>query len=243
MKLLLNGNNMNLAEFSNIIENFDPNHSKSSNELEKITKVYPYFQTAFFFHVKSLQHQENINFNDILEKNAILIYNRSILMNWINKKIEIKSNGTKNKNNVNEIIIAKKPKIKNEKFKSNNSKLRKLSFTEWITISHNNSLNHLQVNHEKNNDKWILINSFIENDNNLIKIDKGSSTSLIDLGSENNFSDEELMTETLAKIFIKQEKFDKALQAYKILSLKYPEKNSLFAIQIEHIKKIMAKNR
>ena len=49
------------------------------------------------------------------------------------------------------------------------------------------------------------------------------------------------MTETLAKIFIKQEKYDKAYQAYKILSLKYPEKNALFAIQISETKRLMKK--
>jgi endonuclease III len=61
------------------------------------------------------------------------------------------------------------------------------------------------------------------------------------LSSESNFSDKELMTETLAKIFIKQQKYEKAQEAYKILSLKYPEKNALFAIQINKIKRLINK--
>ena len=44
------------------------------------------------------------------------------------------------------------------------------------------------------------------------------------------------MTETLAKLYIQQEKFEDALKAYKILCLKYPEKISLFADQIKIIK-------
>ena len=44
------------------------------------------------------------------------------------------------------------------------------------------------------------------------------------------------MTETLAKLYIKQEKFEDALKAYNILCLKYPEKISLFADQIKIIK-------
>jgi hypothetical protein len=44
------------------------------------------------------------------------------------------------------------------------------------------------------------------------------------------------MTETLAKVFIKQKKYVKALEAYQILGLKYPEKNSFFADRIEEIK-------
>jgi len=43
---------------------------------------------------------------------------------------------------------------------------------------------------------------------------------------------EDYMTETLAELYIEQKKFKEALKAYEILSLKYPEKISLFADQI-----------
>ena len=49
-----------------------------------------------------------------------------------------------------------------------------------------------------------------------------------------NYTDE-LMTETLAKVLVKQKKYKKAILAYKILSLKYPEKNVFFAGQIKKI--------
>lgn len=49
----------------------------------------------------------------------------------------------------------------------------------------------------------------------------------------------ELATETLAIIFTKQEKYDKAIQVYEKLILKYPEKSSKFATQIEKIKKLI----
>ena len=41
----------------------------------------------------------------------------------------------------------------------------------------------------------------------------------------------------MAKIYVKQKKIKKAIYAYKILSLKYPEKSSLFAIQIKKLQK------
>ena len=44
------------------------------------------------------------------------------------------------------------------------------------------------------------------------------------------------MTETLAKLYFEQNKFKDAIKAYEILCLKYPEKISLFADQINAIK-------
>ena len=92
MKPLQNGDIMNKQDFTILFEEFNPNLSKSSNELETLTKVYPYFQTAHFLYLKSLQNQEKINFNSVLEKTAVITYDRSLLMNWINTKYEFQSN-------------------------------------------------------------------------------------------------------------------------------------------------------
>ena len=45
-----------------------------------------------------------------------------------------------------------------------------------------------------------------------------------------------LMTETLAKVYLEQKKYKNAIKAYRILSLKYPEKSSIFANRIKAIK-------
>lgn len=51
-----------------------------------------------------------------------------------------------------------------------------------------------------------------------------------------------LMTETLARVYLEQKNFDKAIQSYKILSLKYPEKSGFFADQIKRIKELQENN-
>ena len=52
----------------------------------------------------------------------------------------------------------------------------------------------------------------------------------------------DILTETLARIYIKQGKYDKALEIIRRLSLKYPKKNRYFADQIRYLEKIIANN-
>lgn len=53
---------------------------------------------------------------------------------------------------------------------------------------------------------------------------------------------QEVLTETLAHIYIKQGKYDKALEIIRRISLKYPKKSRYFADQIRYLEKIIANN-
>ena len=51
-----------------------------------------------------------------------------------------------------------------------------------------------------------------------------------------------ILLESNQKIYVNQKKFNKAIKAYEILSLKYPKKSSFFADQIIYIKKLKSKD-
>ena len=54
---------------------------------------------------------------------------------------------------------------------------------------------------------------------------------------------EELLSETLSKIYIQQQHYDKALRIIRSLSLNYPEKNRFFADQIRFLERLIENNK
>ena len=87
--------------------------------------------------------------------------------------------------------------------------------------------------------KEFLIDRFIEKNPKIIKVDKNENVSV---QIAKNKSNKYLMTETLAKVYLEQNKLSKAIKAYEILSLKYPEKSGFFADQIKKIK-VLKRNK
>jgi len=85
--------------------------------------------------------------------------------------------------------------------------------------------------------KMAKIDAFLAN---APKIDAQKSPAQnIEIKDPHKINKEALMTETLARVYLEQKKYKKALQAYKILSLKYPEKNSFFTSEIKSIQKLI----
>ena len=88
--------------------------------------------------------------------------------------------------------------------------------------------------------KFELIDKFISNKPKIKPTE--STTSNINIAKEQMIQPESLMTETLARIYVEQKNYKKAIQSYKILSLKYPEKSGFFADQIKAVKQLQEKN-
>ena len=196
-----------------------------------------------FYHTKSLKEQGRDNYKQYLNKLALKTMDRGILKNLMEAPIkahspfEIKKPIIEKESNKIQVDLDNKVLVDN----SNNEEIDKLklSFIDWIEFTDdNNTKDELEIVEDKKSplqDKLSIIDKFIENDPKISPIDK--SVNSFDEIEFDDYSDE-LMTETLAKVLVKQKKYKKAIRAYKILCLKYPEKNVLFASQIEKIKNL-----
>ena len=122
------------------------------------------------------------------------------------------------------------------------SKNEKHSFQEWLQLSRlkpivrEENKRSIDDNKKKKSD---LIDKFIENNPKLTPIEKDAVVPAIETISEDT---SHLMTETLARVYLEQKKYSKAIQAYEILILKYPEKSSFFANRISDIKILQQNN-
>ena len=90
-------------------------------------------------------------------------------------------------------------------------------------------------------DKNSLIDDFIKADPR-IKVSQDEKFEYEDISQSSIQEDDSLLTDTLAKIYIKQGHFSKAIFTYEKLILKYPEKKAYFASQIEKIKEKIINN-
>ena len=69
----------------------------------------------------------------------------------------------------------------------------------------------------------------------LIKDSEGQKKSIVKNIKKSTQDNDYLTTETLAKLYVEQGHYERAIQAYKILCLKYPKKSSFFANRIKEI--------
>ncbi|WP_306640307.1 hypothetical protein [Sanyastnella coralliicola] len=83
--------------------------------------------------------------------------------------------------------------------------------------------------------KQALIDRFIEEDPKITPR-RAAEFTTHDLAKMSVVEDEEMVTETMAKIYAMQGNQRKAIKAYKLLSLKFPEKSIYFANQIKKLR-------
>ena len=261
---------MNLIEFNKILSQPSQIKKGQIQGLSELIEEYPYFQVIHYLHLNGLKNQHSFKYNDYLKKTAAYTTDRTVLFDNITSgdldihpapADLIEEESVPLENTETAPVIKEKPEITEAsspektlgigeplQFKRDETH----SFREWLQLS---SFTPIQRNKRSNSDissgeaakstkeqkgdtNTDLIDQFIAASP---KINPSLYDNYNDIAMDSVQENESLMTETLAHVYVEQKKYKKAITAFTILSLKYPEKSSFFAHQIEAIKKLQAK--
>ncbi|MDH3381858.1 MAG: hypothetical protein OEL54_04090 [Flavobacteriaceae bacterium] len=263
---------MEASNFKHLLNSNAPISITEAEELSILLNKYPYFQCAHALQLKGFKTNFDTRYNQALKITAAYTTDRSVLFDYITsndfvvfipKEVSLSNNFTNERNKTSEILIEenfvsniddeekfnKSITIKTEEeqleigkplsFEDNDT----YSFNEWLQLSTLKPIDRSKEDEPATSKKDIqssIIDNFISINPKIKTPDKNHP--IIDISESSDSTNESLMTETLARVYLEQKKYNNAIKAYKILSLKYPEKSGFFADQIKAIVKIQNNN-
>jgi len=230
---------MNTERIISLIENPHMINKKDIVFLENISIKHPSFSISHVLLAKGLLNTESVRYNQKLKKAALYSLDRKQLFRLISQDVKkdkiVKENIPIEVIKVEEeVIITPKKELKIGK-PLEFDETEEHSFSEWLSLTKVQ-----KINREETEEETDLINNFIKK-SPTIKIEKNKFFSATETAKSSIIENDELVTETLARVYLEQEYFEKAIESYKKLSLKYPKKSSFFADQINLITNLKKK--
>lgn len=98
-------------------------------------------------------------------------------------------------------------------------------------------LDEIETENQEKKSQEELIDKFIREEPRITPPAKAGFFDAVDYAKHSIEDKDDIVSETLARIYVKQGNFAKAIRIYQKLSLLNPEKSSFFAAQIEKIRK------
>ena len=182
-------------------------------ELRTMVARYPYFQTLWLLYLKNLYLLHDDTFGPELRKSVLFISDRAKLYYLIEgDRLAVKP------------VRDSKPSEEHKEEESGGDR----------TLSLINSFL-LEMPDEQSSESGLDLTPTTED--YFLTEDNVSDTENVDTEVED--LDDAYFTETLAKIYIKQRRYGKALEIIRKLNLKYPKKSIYFADQIRFLEKLV----
>jgi tetratricopeptide (TPR) repeat protein len=202
--------------------------SEDITNLDGILLKYPFFQSGQLLLTKGLLNTNSIRYNQQLKRAAAYSLDRKKLFSLITLN-KISKNETTINVDLEQISLEEKLEI-GRPLAFDESENH--SFSEWLTVLNVKKIKRQEVG---------LTDNFIKKEITISKPKKEAFFNAIDVAKESLIDNNDLVTPTLAKVYLEQGHYEKAIVSYEKLILKYPEKSSFFASQIKLISKLKNK--
>lgn len=190
-------------------------------DMRALADLYPYCATFTLLYAKNLSNINDLQFNAYLQKAALSTYHRDVLQ----QLMAIPAVAV-NDYSHSFISTSTVQRLNNSTIKRFNEEPTPYQLAELPKEEPSKPLK-----------QQALIDKFIANNPKIQFSDKFEYEDP-QPNLESEVSDS-VFTESLAKIYIKQGQYQKALHIFEKLNLKYPEKNTYFADQIRFLTKII----
>ena len=229
-------------------------------ELRSTLALYPYFQTARLLLLQNLYLLHDPSFDEELRRAAIYITDRRVLFQMIEAahyrlktpQAQVKETEDEQKREDRTITLIDTflDSIPKEEEKTDPDKPKRKPTPADAAVDYVSYLIETQTEEDATQDVpqligQNLIDTFINNDKGKIVLSETPELTPeleTEQQEEEKEPEEGYLTETLARIYIKQGRYSKALEIIQRLSLQYPKKNAYFADQIRFLEKLIINN-
>ena len=223
-------------------------------ELRSILALHPYFQTARLLMLQNLYLLHDATFDEELRRAAVYITDRKTIFQMVEAahyqlRQQLTANSPKPKadspsSRTIDLIDNFLDSIPQDEEETSEKNKRKptptdaaVDYVAYLLACEGDG----NVNEPKDTPQMKgqdLIDTFLEQEKGRIMIDLPEEPSSDDHDHEEE-GEEEYFTETLARIYIKQGRYQRALDIITRLSERYPKKNAYFTDQIRFLEKLI----
>lgn len=224
---------------------------KTLSCLSEIIRKYPYFQSAHLLYTLNLFHLEDAHFLHELRKTAVYLNDRKKLFFLVENRFfdsdkiealqhEIPKNTSSVFNLIDSFLLPKKETLE----KAQDSSAASTDYVSRYLLENQEE----QPEMSKPLQFQDMIDRFLEKDGispvKIELVDKPKEDPGETSGPDLEQSDDNgFFSETLAIIYIKQRKYDKALEIIHKIVLHYPEKSTYFADRIQMLNDLISINK
>ncbi len=239
-------------KISDYLSNTRLQGSAAQNHLRQLVERYPYFHAAHILHLRSLYKNHDASFGQELRKAALYVPSREVIYQMIegqrlnpaqyaqSQNVHHKNTNTDALDRTDSLIgqfLDTVPETKSRRMQKQDASVDYLEF-----LRQNDADNEVFTHPSVTGNGGDVIDKFLQNEVKFNIHEHNGEDILIPQERGETEGESGVLTEMMAKIYIKQGKYEKAYEIIQRLSLKNPKKNRYFADQMRFLQKIIINN-